>query len=457
MKRVWMPLGQIVETELKHCELSGQQDVKPSDRKSSNSRVSLRDWRHKLLEKFRYLSSLVLLTLVTVLGLTFSSPGLLFGQNRRYLQSPDVLEPLNTENNDVESSIPKLPDFVRPDGKCEVPLAANRSSLPPCSHALFRSYYSKMRSYPECGTWVETEGYGFSQRYILDFCDFKPYNLPECSVRKGLHHILLLGDSTGWRTFMGLVNTTIWGGSNCHLVKSEGEKSMYPSSEYFSLGRKDLAETFWTKRRGCGWCRAAVYDCEMRTHSGSHMLRLEYVPAYRFRDRSMFVMAEKSQSWPYSRSFQEYILNTYLPLTNMPDVILIAFPLNHEKKYFRGVTDLAGLLDLVLKHVPRTTEVHWIPTASEFASRRPASAAMYDNLTYGEDKLDANSQIYLLTTQITRVLEPYLRNPKYNMYGFVSLFNMSSTKEEWNEDAIHFNYVWYAHVIRTLLSMLCFE
>ncbi|ELU09904.1 hypothetical protein CAPTEDRAFT_218708 [Capitella teleta] len=381
-----------------------------------------------LQQKFLVFVSLVLLTLVAVLGFTFSFKGSFF--DGRPFWGLDMSERSNNENNNVDSSQPpNLPDFVKPNRKCKVPFGSDRAHLPPCTHSLLRSYYSKMASYPECGAWVETAGYGYSQRYILDFCEFKPYNLPECSLRNGLHHILFAGDSVGWRTYLSMVNTSIWAGSNCHLVKSEGTKSRTPSTEYFSVGHRSLNNSFVVVDRSCLWCRANVYDCEMRTESGYHTVRLEFAPAYKFRDPSLTI-SPGNPKWSSAETFQEFLFSTYLPMVGMPDAIVLPFPLNHEEA------------------MHRTTQIHWLPTASKFPSKLLPKDRVH--LNDGD-----HSKVYRIASQLTKVLEPYLQNSSYNMYGFVSLFNMSATKEDWNEDSIHFNYLWYAHVIRTLLSILC--
>ncbi|ELT98224.1 hypothetical protein CAPTEDRAFT_185082 [Capitella teleta] len=403
-----------------------------------------------LKQQFRLFIPLLCLTSIAVLGFTFS-----FFDGRSFWD-PDLSEKSDKGNDTNETSLPpSLPDFVRPGSKCNVPLGPNRAHLPPCTHSLFRLYYSKMASFPECGAWVETEGYSFSQRYILDFCEFKPYSLPECSLRNGLYHILILGDSQGWRTYLSMVNTTIWAGSNCHLVKTEGIKSRTPSADYFSLGRKSLNDTFVIADRGCVWCRAAVYDCEMHTESGFHTVRLEFSPAYKFKDPSLSI-SPGNTNWRSAETFQEFLFSTYLPMTGMPDAIVMPMPLNHELWNYENVTsDVQSLVDVIIKYVPRSTQVHWMPTASTFPSKRQPENIVHNLYTYGKDHILANPMIYRLTTQITKVLEPYLLDSFYNMYGFVGLFNMSSAKEDWNEEAIHFNYLWYAHVIRTLLSILC--
>ncbi|ELT89031.1 hypothetical protein CAPTEDRAFT_188748 [Capitella teleta] len=360
----------------------------------------------------------------------------------------------NQQNAFMKPRAPKLPGFVRKGAKCQVLVEKHRTELPTCSTDLFREYYSIIGSFPECGMWLDTLGYGFSQRYGLDFCDFKAYNLPECSLRKRLHHILMLGDSTGWRTFMGLVNTTIWGGNTCHLVVEEGPFSMLPSTTYFSLGRRSLQNSLNVEERRCGWCRAAVYDCEMRTNTGLHTVRLEFAPAYKFKDPSLTI-SPGNPKWRSSRTFQEFLFNTYVRLAGMPDAIVVDFPLNHEKRNQQVVQDFKALVDVMVEHVPRTTQVHWIPTASEFESRRHGKSAKFINTTFGNEKLLASEQIYKINTMLFSELKPYLLNSSYNMHGFVNLVNMSSAKETWNEDGVHYNYLWYLHVIRVLLSMVC--
>lgn len=349
---------------------------------------------------------------------------------------------------------PTLPDFVFRDG-CNVLLDDDRGVLPACSNNLFREYYSEFRGFPECGAWVGTESYGFAQRYLLDYCELQPYNWQECSLRKRFRHFLMMGDSTGWRLFMSLVNTTISMGSNCKLVKTEGEFSVTPSDEYFALNDDRLKKAFRIQNRKCGWCRAQMYDCTMKTWQGFHTVRLEFIEAYKFIDESLTVPKYKARPIGIepARTFQEYIFNTYLPATTMPDAIVYSFPLNHEKRNKDVVPHLEYMIDLMLRSVPRTTEIYWLPTATEFESKRYKQE--YINITYGRERLLAGDMIYRINTHLYETLEPFLLDPRYNMYGFVNTANMSSSKEHWCEDGVHFNYLWYSHAIRTLLSIMC--
>ncbi|ELT87094.1 hypothetical protein CAPTEDRAFT_213506 [Capitella teleta] len=340
----------------------------------------------------------------------------------------------NHRNAVMKPLAPKLSGFMRKSVKCKVPIGENRTALPTCSTDLFREYFSKIGSFPDCGTWLDSVGYGFSQRYGLDFCEFKPYSLPECSRRKGLHHILMMGDSTGWRNFMGLLNTTIYAGSTCHIVKDEGPLSQTPSSEYFSLGHRSLNNSFSVKLRGCHRCRASVFDCNMKTESGFHSLRLQFAAAYKFKDKSLTI-PPGNPKWHSANTFQEFLFTTYLPLTGMPDTIVVSFPLNHEKFNDWIVQDFKYFIGVMLKHIPRTTQVHWIPTASEFETKRdPVRAAWCLNHTFSDEKLLATEYIYKLNNMLFKELKPYLLNSSYNMHGHLNLVNMSSTKEEWNED-----------------------
>ncbi|ELT88332.1 hypothetical protein CAPTEDRAFT_185276 [Capitella teleta] len=144
------------------------------------------------------------------------------------------------EDVDVAASkSDSLPSFIKP-GECTRARRESRSGLPVCTTELFRQYYERMGRFPECGEWVGTEGYGFAQKYELDFCRLQPYNWPECSMKKNFKHFLMMGDSTGWRLFMAMINSTIAMGDECTLARSEGSFSMSPSIEYFSMNRSSL-------------------------------------------------------------------------------------------------------------------------------------------------------------------------------------------------------------------------
>ena len=344
-------------------------------------------------------------------------------------------------------------------GFCNVSEGEDRMHLPKCTHALFRQFYNTSAgAFPECGAWVETQGQGFSQRYVLDFCEFKPYNWPECSRKKRMRHLLMMGDSTGWFLFASMLNTTIWGGSTCRIIRHEGAPSMSsfrPSRAYFSLGRKSLQTPLKARKRGCRNCRAVIYDCKMTTTWGFHNLRLEFAPGYKFQDPSL-VLSNGSSEWPPSDTFQEFLFRTYLPLSGMPDGIVIPFPLAHEKFNGKAEDDMKKLLHLVLKFVPRTTAVFWVTDATEVeGKRRDSTTQKYIKKKFGKDQLIAADMIYRLNTRIFRVLQPYMLDKTFNMFGFVNLVNMSATKADWSTDAVHYNYVWCAHVIRIFLSHFC--
>ena len=329
-----------------------------------------------------------------------------------------------------------------------------------CSHSVFRKYYTTMGRWPECGTWLDTRAAGVSHGYVLDFCQFKPYNLKECSTRNRLHHIFMMGDSTGWNVFEGLLEIAkkAWSGA-CERVKYEGLEnstphSYLPSVDYFSLGNESLRSALKAVNRGCHTCAAVVYDCHMETKKRqSYDLRLEFAAGYKFQDPSLTI-PDTSTKWPPSKTFQEFLFKTYLPIAGMPDAIVIVMPLAHEKKNDTlTVADAKKLVELMVKYIPRSTRIFWITDAHEIATKTKTNPPKW--VTYGKDRLLATEKIYQLNSQIFNVLKRYLVDSSYNMYGFVNLVNMSSTKLDWHRDIIHYKPVWDFNVMNAFLSTFC--
>ena len=350
----------------------------------------------------------------------------------------------------IQSKMRSIEDLQ--DG-CHVATGPQRDQLPSCSLELFRDYYAVRSSFPECGRWVGKEGYGYAEKYVLDFCNLEPFNWQECSLEKNIRHILLTGDSTGWRLFMSLLNVTIAMGGDCEFIKSEGESSLTPNITYWSMGDDRIMKAFRVGQRGCGWCRGQAFMCRLRTHKGIHSIKIEFIELFRLHDESLTlpIRDTKDLTVQSASTFYEYIFQTYLPRLGFPDTMIMSIPMNHEKKHQNITTDFKELLALIEEHKPREMQTYWIPTASEFDSKR--WKRKYINLTF--NGLLATDGIYKGNVDLYGILEPFLLDPHSNMYGFVNLINMSESKVEWCEDGVHYNYVWYSHVIWTLLSIIC--
>jgi hypothetical protein len=284
---------------------------------------------------------------------------------------------------------------------------------------------------------VNTEGKELSTRYVLDFCNLRPTNWAECSLRKDIRHLLVMGDSTAYRTFASLINTTVWSGAHCEVIRDEGSKSHNPSTRFYSAGFKSVeAALHWQERR-CFTCRAAIYDCEMATSPGTYVVRLEFAPYFTMKDRSLTV-PNATDEVKESKTFAEFLFQTYFALTGTPDLILLALPLHHDKSNPKYLDEFDWLLGEMIQHVPRTTEIHFLPTDTEFESKRFWWSDKI-NKTYGEENVLAANRIYLQNTRLFQRMLPYVTNDSYNMHTLVNLVNMSSTREKWSEDGVHSN------------------
>ena len=331
--------------------------------------------------------------------------------------------------------------------------AGQQNLLPPCSKEVFREYFRQEGAFPESGQWIKDNGYGYTDRFALDICKWEPFNLHQCLETKNIRHVLLIGDSTGWKLFVSFLNATLQMGGHCQFVRSEGRNSGKPNISYFSHGNAQLENAFTMKRRKCMRCRAQTYKCWLKTTNRIHSFKLEFIGSDKFKDLSLVISPEKAKAFnvlPANR-FQEFLFQTYFKMTGYPDVLIMAMPLNHEKSNKDFLIDFQTLLDIIIQHRSTSMEVHWIPTASEFENKR--SDPTYMNRTFFG--LLATDRIYKENVNLYKVLEPFLLDPYSNMFGFINLVNMSKSKEAWNDDGVHYNDIWYSHVVRIFWSTYC--
>ncbi len=138
---------------------------------------------------------------------------------------------------------------------------------------------------------------------------------------------------------------------------------------------------------------------------------------------------------------------------NIINMVIFFPPFNHEKKWsvLQVTRHLESLVDIVVKHKPVRTQVIWIPNSAEFEEKR--KSPKFVKKTY--DGLLAADKIYILNKLLYTVLQPHLENSLSQMFGFVNLVNMSSSRLDWSTDGIHFDMPWYHNVVQGILSTLC--
>ncbi|ELU03674.1 hypothetical protein CAPTEDRAFT_206348 [Capitella teleta] len=369
--------------------------------------------------------------------------------HRNVLQEGPPLKPY-----EINRSRPKLV-LSR---NCEVPKL--RKHLPSCSTTLFRQYFRAQKAFPECGRWIDGNlGFGYTESYSLDFCQWEAFNFADCLAEDRVKRVFMAGDSNGFQLFLSMLNLTIAAGANCDLIRSEGEGSRLPNGTYLAQLMNNTAyeKAFTIENRRCKLCRAQEYECQMQTLTGPRTINFEFMGYYFFKDPSLQVLPKDALKYGV-RSFktaQEFMFQVYLPQKGYPDVIFMPIPFNHEKwnKKPEIFVNLRELSQMIRRKKPPQTRIFWIPTAGEVESKRSALAIGYKNKTF--DGLLAAPYIYTLNKLAFSALESSLTNPYSNVYGFINVANMSMQKEEWNLDGIHYNYQWYAHVVKQLWSMMC--
>lgn len=361
----------------------------------------------------------------------------------------------------TNASLIQQPTFVFTKN-CTIPTGYYQESLPACSNALMREYYRVMKEFPECGRWTGGDvGFGYTEYYPIDFCQWQPYNLQNCLMKNNVKRIFMAGDSNGFQLFLSMLNLTIASGARCELVRSEGPASRMPNVTYFAeiLNNSRWAEAFTVETRRCKLCRAQEYKCTMRNSYGLSTVYFEFMGYYFFKDPSLMVLRNASAKYRvrHVSTVQELIFKVYLPMKGYPDIIFMPLPFNHEKWNPQPLLEvnLKDLSNMIRRKKRPETQVYWIPAAGEVEKMRSPLAMGYRNKKF--QGLLAAEYIYTLNKLAYKVLEPALMNKISNVYGFINVANMSMQKEEWNLDGIHYNYQWYSHVIRQLWSTICSE
>lgn len=357
------------------------------------------------------------------------------------------------ESKDIDESVFK--------SDCQHRTRQERASLPACSLEIFNEFFRKKHQFPECGQWVDQQvGFGYTEHYELDFCSWQPLNAPECFLRKGISRIFMTGDSTGFRLFLATLNFTIRAGGQCELQDYEhGPINLQGNATYYAqrMSRSEAAEAFVMHQRGCKWCKAQRYVCQIRNHQGVSELELDFMETYHFNDDSMKMGPESAAKHNFSAfsNVQEFFFKDYFPKAGSPDLMIMSMPLNHEKWQQRPDTIRRFKNMMTFLEQQKSSGFDFplmmIPTAAEFKGKR--ITASYGPTTFGGKT--AAEFIYKLNVELYPLLEPYLMKPELNLHSYVNLVNMSITKSDWNEDGVHYNYIWYNHLITGILSTFC--
>ncbi len=126
-------------------------------------------------------------------------------------------------------------------------------------------------------------------------------------------------------------------------------------------------------------------------------------------------------------------------------------PLNHAMyapidKYSDQLKTLKTIMD---KYIPRNTKVFFIPTFREFPSRYKETFAN----TY--KSMDRNKRIQRLLGELYANMEEDFISDTSNRYGFLDLYNITSSLASWSEDGIHMKAVYYDAIMSLFWELYC--
>ncbi|KAK2155394.1 hypothetical protein LSH36_241g02017 [Paralvinella palmiformis] len=326
-----------------------------------------------------------------------------------------------------------------------------------CTHKLFRKYYQDNGFFPSAGRW---KGNDESAYFSPDDCEFhdpliQQSQVAKCFLQANISYVVVLGDSNGGHNFEALLS--LIGGNRCNEVKKEamGDTRYIPDINYFGRENQSWARFITYKKRSCTTCTNRIVVCHVTEASQYRAVKLEFVSLSRSIDQTVTIekyIDNNSSEYFAASSSQEFYFKYYFK-NRYPDIIVLFPPFNHDKraKMSQNRNDTKRLKSILDDYVPRTTRIFYIPAFSEFENKRKGST--YFNKKY--HGYLAATKINWLNHKLYSMLEKDLLRGNGNVYGFLDVFTISKSRENWSTDGVHMKSVWYKNEMSMFLQLFC--
>ena len=285
-------------------------------------------------------------------------------------------------------------------------------------------------------------------RFVLDLCTLRRRTRPDlarCLLQANLTSVVTFGDSNGRRfnnVITDLLNESPDPRERGSCVDMDGEKMLNdgfkPDKSYYGRGEQhvmqDWAPFVDIHDRKCRTCQSVRRRCHVNSGNASRDVKIEHVSQMKIIDDSVIV-----NKLPWNTTTAQEFMLKYFLAGRYPDVLLLFLPFHHHRDttledvrsqviYFKGLVD---------KHVPSSTKVFFLP--SHDTSRDDAQLNHFNQMSHA----------------LYEILEKDMLNPDTNRYGFIDLFEVSMSRQDWRARGNHMARIWYRTIISLFWEFYC--
>ncbi|KAK2147586.1 hypothetical protein LSH36_546g01062 [Paralvinella palmiformis] len=322
----------------------------------------------------------------------------------------------------------------------------------PCTHALFREFYTKYKHLPGHGRWIRKEDQLYFQpkicKFKFDIMENSGEALRQCLSHSNVSHIVTMGDSNAGRHYVTMYEAfRSFGRKTCRTIDTEdlAEGGFLPDKNYFTKSDKNWTEFIQIHYRYCRTCKSSRHLCHLTYANQTRDIRFQHVAMTMVMDDSIqlhvpdFRRGSGLLEDVFAITSQQFIFRYYLA-DDYPDVIIIFLPFNHAKRLALEITaaEIEYFHALAKYYLPTYTKIFYMPTPSEFERSRLAS--VWINRTYDRGML-ATEMIDELNQKLFHVLFDDLTTDSGRVFAFLDLLKISQDREDWSEDGVHMDWI----------------
>ena len=265
--------------------------------------------------------------------------------------------------------------------------------------------------------------------------------------------ILLLGDSNGRRYTDAMISAIKASGWSCKTTKVGHQTNAYlPDPKYFVREPMIKLDHIQFHSRDCHSCTSVMFEC---SRSSGQRLTVEYLSVQYLLDSEITSvrngkMCEGRTTCDQSDTHQEFIFREYLA-DRYPDVLFYFLNSHdlgrHSLKRIKISADY--FFNIVDSYMPSTSRVILLSSMKRLLQKDPRKVSYEDNLNSNEKQLIINRMVY-------ESADSRLKDENKQWYAFPDLYDVSKITDHMYSDHVHRTPVWYQHITRYLLQLICF-
>ena len=237
---------------------------------------------------------------------------------------------------------------------------------------------------------------------------------------------------------------------DCKVVKKErmDKNNIFNiDASYFNSKHLDSSKIS-TDDRYCMSCKSELFQCRFDNYT----FKLEQMALNYIIDQSMIVKKPFSQEYPAGTT-QELLLRHYFR-GQMPDLLFIGVPFNHEIRFGRtlfdkGYLDLQYFSSLLDFYLPKSTKIVWVPNARLFPTKERLK---FFPIQRGLTQIE---QVNMLNVALFHVIKDKFMERDSNTFAYYDAIELTCQLEKFTDKAgVHYLPFYYETMIRILWQLL---